>query len=364
MRVTVMQLKPGYILKKDVYATSDRPLIPSGTVLNTTHIRFLNAFLIDDVDIERAAADGIRVQVAEVEKTVGEQTHSDTETETVNDLFQYAVRGYHNFFESWQGGTNIDIGEFRKIVVPLFETNIHDPVWMANFLIDGKMVKNRAERNLTMGLLAAFMGHKMNLSPGDVNQIGLAGALADCGMARLSPSLLNKSGNYIGSEQSLYRKHVIDSYKMVKNVPSLKSEAMLAVIQHHEREDGSGYPLHLTSDKLNLFGKILTVCDCFLHQASKQDRTGWPVRTMDQVRSNYYGKLSSYLMDKFFKELMTLLIGMTVVLSGEQSGKIIFISERNPTRPIIRTEKGQILNLENNPLIQIIKVSNSDSAQS
>jgi hypothetical protein len=357
-----MQLKSGYILKKDVHVRSNVPLIPAGTTLTKTHITFLKAFLIDHVEIEPVTADGKRVPSGEAEIAVAASSESDeTAADTVTAYYQRAVAGYHLFFKSWQAGAIIDIGEFRKIVIPLFEKNIHDPVWMGNFLLHRNMVRSRADRNLTLGMLAAFLGMKMNLSKGDVNQIGLAGALADCGMARFAPSLLNKSGNYIGEEQALYRRHVVDSYKMVKIVPTLKSETMLAVIQHHEREDGSGYPLHLTGDKLSIYGKILAICDVFLHLAVRQDHTGWPVRTMDLVRSRYYGKLSSYLMDRLFKELMTLLIGMTVDLSDGQTGVIIFLSERNPTRPIIRTEEGNIFNLENHPLVQIINVANKEA---
>ncbi|WP_010630853.1 HD-GYP domain-containing protein [Sporolactobacillus vineae] len=357
-----MQLKSGYILKKDVHALSDVPLIPSGTVLSETHIAFLKAFLIDHVEIEPVTADGKRVAPGEPISAVAASPEPDNmAADAPSAYYQYAVTGYHLFFKSWQGGANIDIGKFRKMVIPLFEKNIHDPVWMGDFLLHRKMIRSRADRNLTLGLLAAFLGMKMSLSQGDVNQIGLAGALADCGMARFAPALLNKSGDYIGREQAFYRRHVVDSYKMVKTVPTLKSETMLAVIQHHEREDGSGYPLHLTGDKLSIYGKILAVCDAFLHLAVRRDKTGWPVRTMDQVRSRYYGKLSSYLMDRLFKELMTLLIGMTVELSDGQTGVIIYLSERNPTRPMIRTETGEIFNLENHPLVQIVSVVNQDA---
>lgn len=363
MRVTVLQLKPGYILKKDVYAASDVPLISSGTALSETHISFLKAFLIDEVEIESVSADGKRVQTGEIEKDQAASAETASPAAGMpGSFYDYAVAEYLHFFESWQAGANIDIGEFRKSVLPVIEKNIHEPVWMADFLLSGRMVHSRADRNITLGLLSAFLGMKMNLSQGDVNQIGLAGALADCGMARLSPAMLDKDGNYVGREQAIYHKHVIDSYKMVKVVPTLKSETMLAVIQHHEREDGSGYPLHLTGDKLSLSGKILAVCDAFLHLASKRDDTGWPVRTMDQVRSKYYGKLSSYVMDRLFRELMTLLIGMTADLSDGQSGEVIYISDRNPTRPMIRTGDGKIFNLENNPLVQIIRVTHKDPA--
>ncbi|TGA98645.1 metal-dependent phosphohydrolase [Sporolactobacillus shoreae] len=361
MQLAVQSLKPGYVLKKDVHVKAVRPLIKSGTILNETHLAFLKAFLIKEVEIESVRADGHRIKA---QPSVHPDEHSDhgirleVESGPVNSVYQQAVDAYKIFFEHWQSGASLNIGEFRKEMMPILEESLNDPIWMTDFLLKKTMVRSRADRNITLGLLSGFLGKKMNFSQGDVYQIGLAGMLADCGMAKLPPSLMNKDGNYVGSERALYEKHVLDSYKMVKSVPTLKEDTMLAVIQHHEREDGSGFPLHLTGDRLSLFGKILAICDCFLHNATKSSEARWPIEVLDRIREKYYGKLSNYLLDKFCNELMTLFIGMDVILSNNLTGTIVFIPEKNPTKPVIRLENNEIFSQASNRAIQITRIYN------
>ncbi|WP_100486569.1 HD-GYP domain-containing protein [Sporolactobacillus pectinivorans] len=361
MQIAVDALKPGYVLKKDVYAKSDKPLMKTGTILNAIHIAFLNAFLIRDVEIESVRANGKKVH-AEVSAGTNEPSvHEDHLGSSLMDgVYQQAVDTYKLFFEYWKSGASLNIGEFRKVMMPVLETYLNDSsIWLTEFLLTKTMVRSRADRNVTLGLLSGFLGKKMNFPQGDIYQLGLAGMLADCGMAKFPPSLLNKKGNYVGSERSLYEKHVLDSYKMVKGVPTLKEEAMVAVIQHHEREDGSGFPLHLTGDRLSVFGKIMAVCDCFLHHADKLS-TGGPVQILERVSGRYYGKLSGFILDKFCTELMTLFIGMDVMLSNNLTGKIIFIPEKDPTRPIIRLENNEVFSLTSNRSVHISDVYHAD----
>ncbi|GGL57951.1 HD-GYP domain-containing protein [Sporolactobacillus putidus] len=352
-------LKAGYVLKKDVYAKSNKPLIRSGTVLKDVHIAFLKAFLIDSAEVETKTASGQTIHAAEekTEKAAETFDPSEMKVDSSNGNYQMAVSAYNSFFKQWQSGSGINIGEFRRAVMPLLADSLNDPIWIARFFLKRTMIRSGADRSVAMGLLSAFLGKKLSFSQGDIYQIGLAGMLADCGLAKLPPSVLNKKENDAGNERSLYERHVTDSYKMLKGVPSLTEEAMLAVIQHHEREDGSGYPLRLNGERLSRSGKILAVCDRFLHYAAACPENGWPVRILDRLIEGSYGKLSGYLLEKFCNEVMTLFIGSEVMLSDGRRGKIVFIpAKSSATRPLVRLENNQVIDLSGNKLLGIDQI--------
>lgn len=359
MLIAIQSLKPGYVLKKDIYVNADKPLLKSGTVLEDTHIDFLKAFLVDRVEIESVRKDGKKVHAKPLEeekKQSGTLRTSAPETSSLHENYRGTVEAYQNFFEQWQSGAPINIGAFRKAVTPLMTGFLSGPDWFADFLLRRTMIRSLADRHVTLGLLSVFLGKKISLSQGDLYQIGLAGMLADCGMSKFPLSLLNRNGEYVGGERSLYEKHVLDSYKMLKGVPTLKEEAMLAVIQHHEREDGSGYPLHLHADQLSIYGKILAVCDTFLYQAAKSQEAGWPVRFLETMLTQSYGKLSRYLLEQFCNEIMAQFVGMHTSLSNNQTGTIMFIPENEPTRPVVRLENNQVMALSENKRIVIDRI--------
>lgn len=361
MLVKTSELKAGYVLKKDVFAKSDRALIRSGTVLRDEHVAFLQAFLIDSVEVETKTVGGQTAHTAAEEAAAAAEPADSLEAVgcSLDGKYQTAVDTYNFFFKQWQSGSVIDIGKFRRAAMPLLTDFLNDPIWIARFLLKRTMIRSRADRSVTLGLLSAFLGRKINFSQGDIYQIGLAGMLADCGLAKLPPSVLNKGGNYLGNERLLYESHVTDSYKMLKSVPTLKEEAMLAVIQHHEREDGSGFPLQLKSGQLSSYGKILAICDSFLHYAEKSGKEGFPVGIMEAVIEASYGKLSKYLLDKFCNAVMTLFIGSKVGLSDGRVGKIIFILAKEPLHPLIRLEQNQVIALSGNERLSIERVLSS-----
>ncbi|MCQ2010681.1 MAG: HD domain-containing phosphohydrolase [Sporolactobacillus sp.] len=345
MIVNTDELKAGCILRKDVYSKSVKPLMKAGTVLNETHIAFLRAFLITHVDVDHFVRSSVK-------RSIEKESNHDPETSPLtvpepeaalsplDKKYQQSVSDYQHFFHQWQSGAGVSIGDFRAAMMPLITGVFDDPMWLASHFIKHRRIRNIAERSVLFGLLAAFFAKKSNFGSGESIQLGLAGMLADCGLAKLSPSLLVKKER-IGSEKSAFERHVIDSYKMLKGIPTLKDETLVAVIQHHEREDKSGFPLNIDGSQLSMNGKILAICDSLLTQMTTE-RTGSLLTVLDHLRISSYGKLSRYLLDKFCYELMTLFVGMNVQLSDGQTGEITFIPAKEPTRPMIHLADNRV----------------------
>jgi HD-GYP domain-containing protein (c-di-GMP phosphodiesterase class II) len=348
MIVNTDELKAGCVLRKDVYSKSVKPLMKAGTVLNETHIAFLKAFLIATIDVDPITRSSTRKSFEkkadrEIEQVPLSVPEPKLKLSPLDKKFQQSVRDYQHFFQQWQSGTGISIGDFRTAMMPLITGFLDDPMWLATFLIKQRRNQSVAERSVFFGLVAAFFAKRFNFASGDTIQLGLAGMLADCGLAKLPPSLLDKK-EFVGNEKKVFERHVIDSYKMLKGISTLKNETLVAVIQHHEREDGSGFPLNIDGTQLSLNGKILAICDSFLTQLSIEHSENIFL-TLDHLSITSYGKFSRYLMDKFCYELMTLFIGLNVQLSDGQSGEITFIPVKEPTRPMIHLTDNRVLSL-------------------
>ena len=93
-------------------------------------------------------------------------------------------------------------------------------------------------------------------------QVGLliTGYLHDIGKIIVPVEILCKPGKITPAEYRLIKDHVQAGYDLLKNV-TFPWDISRAVLEHHERLDGSGYPNHLIGDQVSIEGRILAVAD-------------------------------------------------------------------------------------------------------
>jgi putative two-component system response regulator len=108
--------------------------------------------------------------------------------------------------------------------------------------------------------LACAIAARMDLSENIIEGIRIAGILHDVGKIRIPVSILNRMGRLLDAEKEVIKIHPQISFEILKNIPFPWPCAQI-VFQHHERLDGSGYPLGLRGDEILLEAKILSVAD-------------------------------------------------------------------------------------------------------
>ncbi len=108
--------------------------------------------------------------------------------------------------------------------------------------------------------LACAIAAKMGLSANVIEGIRIAGILHDVGKIRIPVSILNRMGQLLDAEHEIIKSHPQISFEILKNIPFPWPCAQM-VFQHHERLDGSGYPLGIRGDAMLLESKILAVAD-------------------------------------------------------------------------------------------------------
>jgi HD-GYP domain-containing protein (c-di-GMP phosphodiesterase class II) len=105
------------------------------------------------------------------------------------------------------------------------------------------------------------IGEKMHLSRNRLDVLSRAAAFHDIGKINVPDCILKKPGKLSPEEFNVIKRHPEDGEQIIKN--SFLKEAALAIRQHHERLDGSGYPDGLKSDEICLEAKIIAVSDSY-----------------------------------------------------------------------------------------------------
>jgi len=97
----------------------------------------------------------------------------------------------------------------------------------------------------------------------DMHELGAGFFLHDIGKVRIDPAIINKPGKVTDDEMAIIRTHPFQGYKILKETNQLTEECMVIVMQHHERENGSGYPRKLRKDEIHTYGRICCIADVY-----------------------------------------------------------------------------------------------------
>lgn len=346
MRVKVSELQEGCILSEDVMSLTNRPVISSKTILTQELIHFLHAFLIKDVNVQRTLVDGTPFIPSEVIEEEKREEIVDNHL-AFSDMFLEAVRDYKKEFSNWQSGSPLDVTKIRSILIPLIdvlETDVGEVFYLHHLSTEKEYLY---QHSVAVALLSAFIGKKLKYSKGDIVQLAIAGCLADCGMAKLSASLLNKNGALSSTEYEEIKNHPIYSYKMIQGSNLLRDDAKISIFQHHERLDGSGYPRG--DKKIHPFAKVIAVADTFhaMTSARMYRKKQSPFKVFEMIMEDNFGKFDISVIRALQAGLMIFAIGSKVKLSNGELAEVLFIQEKSPTRPLVKIlNSAEILQLE------------------
>lgn len=126
-----------------------------------------------------------------------------------------------------------------------------------------------ATHSRTVAVYTRLIAVEVNLALKEQERLYLAGLLHDVGKVGVRDASLTKPGKLSPAEWAEIKKHPVISYEILKEIPGLR-EVSLIVLHHHERFDGTGYPVGLQGEAIPWGARILTVADAF--DAMTEDR--------------------------------------------------------------------------------------------
>ncbi len=127
---------------------------------------------------------------------------------------------------------------------------------------------------------AEAMGRRLEIEPDEQRLLSLASLLHDVGTVAVSERVLLKPGPLNAQEREVVELHPRIGAQVVSQLPSLRPLAP-AILHHHERYDGSGYPNGLVGDEIPVPARLIAVADAF--SAMMHDRPHRSARTVDEA---------------------------------------------------------------------------------
>lgn len=110
---------------------------------------------------------------------------------------------------------------------------------------------------------AQMIGEEMGLSGDDLDRLRWAGLIHDIGKLRIDGEILNKPGRLTDEEFAIIKTHPALGAELAAPLADWLGESVLAVAQHHEKWDGTGYPNGISGHAISLPARIVAVADVF-----------------------------------------------------------------------------------------------------
>ena len=187
------------------------------------------------------------------------------------------------------------------------------------------------DHSLDVAAHVMIFGRYLGLGDESIATLGMAGMLQDVGKLKLPPALLQKSGPLSPREHEIFRSHVDFSLQILSASPQATPQMLEIVARHHERCDGSGYPLGLKGEQVGLMAEITGLCDtyCAMTRERPYGEAASAQVALDALRAQRGVGFSESTVDQFVQCIGLYPVGTLVELN---SGEVAVVVAQNRIR--------------------------------
>jgi len=189
------------------------------------------------------------------------------------------------------------IGESKKGISSLVDIILEEDGTAKNLMKIISHDQYTYTHSVNVGVKSVLLAKKLYKSADKklMNELGSGFFLHDLGKVNIDPSIINKQGKLTDEEIDMMRTHPEEGYKILNEAKYLTTEAWIIVMQHHERDDGNGYPRRLSGDEIHPYARICAIADIYDALTSKRSykKEKKPVealKIMHQEMSNHFNR--------------------------------------------------------------------------
>ena len=342
-RIKTKDLIPGYVLAEDVYSYNGQMILTNGTVLTDKIITRLEFYSIMSVRVEDEMQDVPHEEVLPTPE-LKEPPHSEIIKQSKD------FTDFKNTFDD-------TLTDFKSSINNIVELN--SPINTDELLNNTKSLINQAKNSSysTMDMLHNMrqyddltFAHSMNVSlicnvfggwlkmkPEEIDLLTLCGMLHDLGKLKIPDSIIKKPEKLTTDEYQLVKTHTVEGYHILK-AQGVNEHIANSALMHHEKCDGSGYPLGLTADRIDTYAKIVGIVDVYDAMTSARIYRGpmCPFRVIELYENEGLQKYDAHFILTFLENVSNTYLHYTVQLSDGRAGKIIFINKNALSKPIVQ----------------------------
>ncbi len=324
--VPVSSLLEGMVTGKNLYDKNHKLLLRKGAQI---HKRYINRIV--ELGYQGMYIDDDVSKDIELRDIISEDLRFMT-VKSIKDMMLIDTNDKHRSYK---------INKTKQLINQIVEEILDNQDAIIN-LIDLKFYDDYTFfHSVNVAVLSIVIGTAIDLNKQELIQLGIGAVLHDIGKMFVDKEILNKKGKLTDEELKHLQRHSEFGYQYLKETYELPMRSCIAVLQHHERYDGNGYPNQLAKDEISLFARIITIADVYDALISKRPyrKALLPSEAMEYIMANGGLMFDVDLVKVFVRKVAPYPIGTLVKLSNGYSGIVKENNDEACLRPMIKIIK-------------------------
>ena len=355
-RVKTALLVPGMIIARDVHNASNILVMGKDTVLSDESITKLAFHSIYSVYVKD--------EVTEVPKTSYERTFVPSKIKETKEFIMFK-ESYDEEVKNLEVTFNdiitlqskkIGISELCKQATSMLDDTrggIHVFDILHNLRDYDDSTFNHC---MNVALICNVFADWMHMSSMEKEIATVSGLLHDIGKLRIPDSIVKKAARLTDEEFDLIKTHPMEGYNILFE-SSFITGIQNAALMHHERVDGSGYPLGLKGPQIDKFAKMVAIADVYDAMTAARVYRGalCPFKVIEMFEKEGLSMFDPEYLLVFMENIVQTYIKNWVRLSNGKEGEIVMMNKQKLSRPVILCGT-EFINLADHPEISIEQV--------
>ncbi len=342
-RISLSEARPGMVLEEPIRRPED------GLILLQKNIELTESYI---QKIQKISLESISVKEYQNldEFMILEVIKEETRLKACSTL--------QSTFSQLQEDKVIEVNKLRDLVTDILDEILGDITIVYTL---GKMnaYDNYVfSHSIDVCVFSLLAGSLMNLRRNEMEILGISALLHDIGKIFIDDRLLNKPDKLDTNEYEIVKTHTREGYDLLKKRANLSFLIPHMALQHHEREDGSGYPRGITGKRIHRFAKIIAVADGFDAMTSMRiyHQPVPAAAAIQEICENTPQKYSQDVVNCFKRIITPYVKGNILVLSNQQTVEVIASSRlKCLVRVIDGINQGEIYNLYQKPELSVVR---------
>lgn len=345
-KISFNYLKAGMITALDVKNKQGKIILEKGTVLDTYAILHLFTSDIQELYVEDESEE-LPAQAEAVPARPYTQPITMTQQfQTFQVAYSFIILSIKNAFEGFVHRKQPLHTEHLLLQINTLFYSCKTSLDLFDMLNHMRSYEDSTyAHTLNVTLICKRFGIWLKLDEHALDTLTLCGLLHDIGKLMIPAKVLDKPDQYTNDEFELVKKHTRYGYDLLKDLP-LDSHVKSAALLHHERCDGSGYPLGSTDD-IDPYAMMVAIADVYdAMTAARPHRPPLcPFQVISSFEQNGLQKYPPKYILTFLQHIAQTYQHNRVMLNDGRCGTIVMLNPHQFSRPLIQFDTGEYLDL-------------------
>jgi HD-GYP domain-containing protein (c-di-GMP phosphodiesterase class II) len=330
--IAIEELTVGLCLSKDIYNDLGNIILAQGTEILDRHIEYfknhgIQYVYIDDQDLQKIKSESFRIAASTKHREI------NSNYAVVLDRFK------KTYYQIQNKDFEFDIKTIEDDIKPLIDLLTSDNDVLGSMRLLAFRESYHFTHAVNVSMLGAMLGKWLGLNKSMIYSIALAGLLHDIGKTQVPQDILFKPSRLSEYEMEQVKSHAKLGYDLLKDNLSIPRDVLAAVLFHHERSDGTGYPSGLKEEQTPYIARIIGVVDVF--DAVTSDRIYKKgvssFQAFNIMKDESFKGLDPTITDVFMSNIASFFINNKVKLNDGRIGEVVYVNKFALNRPLIKT---------------------------